>query len=952
MRNIASEKPNPLVIHCKNVIMIHCFLSSKSILMSLTEFHALLPAKRILFMTQFAMRPHPLMAAVALLLQGSDYAVRQVDALHRLLAQDDCQHALGLDAYHALIQDLSFDGALPAFSSALRQFRHGHLLRLMLREIEGLASTQDTLRAWSDCADVMILHTLRYCEQRLWPRFGRPCHSTGKHAALYVLAMGKLGGQELNFSSDIDLIVAFSEAGFTDGPSSISNQEFYTKVVQQFMQILQPVTAEGFVFRVDLRLRPNGESGPLVCSVLAMETYYQEQGRDWERYAMVKARVVSDSDDMDAWFHRLITPFVYRRYIDFSIIESLRSMKAMITREIQLNPMLDDIKRGQGGIREVEFVIQSIQLIWGGRLPGLRLQNALFALQALNEANLLPVDAALLKQAYLFLRRLENALQTHNDQQTHTLPHEGIKQVQIMLMMGYDAWAVVVSDLSQYQRIIHDAFLAILGPVESEEEQSRQLSHQWANVWQGHVEANMAEHWLAGLGFPNPGRCYQMIHAFRHSARCRHLSHAVRLRLDRLMVLLLSELMQVESADFVLLQALHLLENIVGRSAYLALLTENRHALQALLYCFAHSPFITALVVEQPFLLEVLLDETPSWRPPSRTELTQTLSIRLRDSDEREVQDEILREFKLTCWLSAARAELYGFCDAVRVGRFLSDVAEVILLHVVAIACEQMNARFPDLIQMKSQFAVVAYGTLGSRDMNYDSDLDLVFLHVARPDDVHWVTRLTQKIIHMLTTRSQAGVLYSVDTRLRPSGEAGLLVSHLDAFVAYQCTNAWTWEHQALLRARILCAPQALRRTFVGLKEDVLFLPRDLTTLRNEVLTMREKISASSGRDGMKHGEGGWIDLAFLVQYLVLAHPKKECVSVTQMLRQLNQLRLDQVLSESQAGILNEAYRAIQHQLHRHVLRGLPLTDHGYEADVLAMGQAFLRPDPSKWAFG
>ena len=902
-----------------------------------------LTSKRMLFLAQFAMRAHPLIASIALLLQGSDYAARHVTALHLLLDQDDCQDALGIDAYHALVRNIQLDLPPMTFSSALRQFRHRHLLRLMLRELAGLATTRDTLAAWSDCADAIILHALMFCEKQMFARFGRPCHTTGERAQCYILAMGKLGGQELNFSSDIDLIVAFSEAGVTDGETSISNQEFYTKVVQQFMQMLQAVTADGFVFRVDLRLRPNGESGPLVCSVLAMETYYQEQGRDWERYAMVKARVVGGGC---AWFHRLIMPFVYRRYTDFSVIESLRGMKAMIVREIQLNPMLDDIKRGPGGIREVEFIIQSVQLIWGGRLARLRQQNALLALQSVSETGFLPADAEALRAAYLFLRKLENALQIHNDQQTHTLPDEEIKRLQIMLLIGASTWVDVVTQLHQHQQAINDAFVAILGPVESDEERSRQLNHQLSSVWQGHVEATMAEHWLAGLGFPEAHRCYQMIHAFRHSGRCRHLTHAVRMRLDRFMVLLLSELTQVDAADFVLLQVLHLLEKIVGRSAYLALLTENKQALQALLYCFAHSPFITALVVEQPFLLEVLLDEAPSWRPPTRAQLDHALRERLCYSDDREVLDEVFRQFKLTHWLLAARAELYGFSDATRVGRFLSDVAQVILVHVVACACHQMNERYP----VKSRFAIVAYGTLGSRDMNYDSDLDLVFLHTADLQDVHRVTRLIQKILHMLTTRSHTGVLYSVDTRLRPSGEAGLLVSHVDAFVDYQSTNAWVWEHQALLRARILCAPRALKAKFNRVKFDVLFLPRDSVWLRREVLTMREKINASVGRESIKQVPGGLLDLAFLVQYLVLAHPEQEFVQRTHMLMQLQQLFLHHVLSKSQLSILTKAYRDNQHMLHQHVLRGDPVTRHGHESEVLAISQVFYdaRHSPCK----
>lgn len=902
------------------------------------EFHDRIPSKRTLFLTQFATRTHPLMASVALLLQGSDYAARHLDELHRLLDQDDCQNALAMGQYHALVQSIPLELPLATFSSALRQFRHQHLLRFILRELAGLATTRDTLAGWSDCADALILHALRFCEQQLVGRFGNPRHATGERAQCFIMAMGKLGGQELNFSSDIDLIVVFSEAGFTDGDTPISNQEFYTKVVQQLIQVLQAVTADGFVFRVDLRLRPNGESGPLVSSVLAMETYYQEQGRDWERYAMVKARVLGDER---AWFHRLITPFVYRRYTDFSVIESLRSMKAMMVREIQLNPMLDDIKRGQGGIREVEFIIQSLQLIWGGRLASLQQQDALLALQAVSEANVLPVDAGALRAAYLFLRKLENALQIHNDQQTHAMPADEVKQVQIMLLMGSNTWEDVVMHLHQHQRVIHEAFLAILGPVESDEERFRQLNHQLSSVWQGHVEATMAEHWLAGLGFPEANRCYQLIHAFRHAPRCRHLTHAVRMRLDQFMVLLLRELMQLESADFVLLQVLHLLEKIVGRSAYLALLMENKQALQALLYCFAHSPFITTLVVEQPFLLEVLLDDVYSWRLPTRVQLGNILKERVQHTNDREVLDEVFRQFKLTNWLLAARAELYGLCDAVRVARFLSDVAEVILEHVVACACQQMSGSHPTMRQMQLNVAIVAYGTLGSRDMNYDSDLDLVFLHTADLHAVHWVTRLIQKILHMLTTRSQSGVLYSVDTRLRPSGEAGLLVSHVDAFVDYQSSNAWVWEHQALLRARMLCASKALKVRFNRLKLDVLFLPRDGIGLCREVLAMREKIHASSGCTSIKHVAGGMLDLGFLVQYLVLAHPEKGFVRATHILSQLHLLFLHDVLNKTQARLLKQAYRNSQHVLHQHVLRGSPVATHGHEADVLAISQVF-----------
>lgn len=879
-------------------------------------------------------------SCVALLLQVSDYATRQAAQLHALVNEDDCQQALSKQDYQQLIAAIPLDLSASAMARALRHFRHRHLLRLLLRELANLADTRETMAAWSDCADVMITRALHYCEHQLSARFGKPRHESGEPAELYVMAMGKLGGQELNFSSDIDLIMAYTAAGCTNGAESVSNQEYYTKVVQHFMQLLQNVTADGFVFRVDLRLRPNGESGPLVCTLLAMENYYQEQGRDWERYAMVKARLIDADDHGQQWLNCLIKPFVYRRYVDYSVIESLRSMKAMIEREIQINPMLDDIKRGQGGIREVEFVIQCFQLIRGGRLPNLQQQNALLALFALKQEGLLAHSSAL-RQGYLFLRKLENALQMLNDQQTHTLPADSVKQKQIVLVMGYETWNALLAKLHQYQRIISNAFHAVLGKVDSFEDETRLVTNQLASLWQGHVESTMAINLLASLGFQNAERCYQMIHAFRHSPRCRHLTQASRMRLDRFMVLLLAELMHLQSTDVVLLNVLHLLENIVGRSAYLALLTENPHALQALLHLFAHSPFITTLLVSHPFLLEVLLDQDATWRPPSRTELKQRLQKRLAHCEENELQDEILRQFKLTCWLLVARAELSGQCDAVRAGRFLSDVAAVIIAAVVTSACQQLSVRYPEIMGIKSRFAIIAYGKLGSREMNYDSDIDLVFLHKAHSDEERLVTRLTQKILCMLTTRSAAGVLYSVDTRLRPSGAAGLLVSHIDSFVDYQRTQAWTWEHQALMRARIIVGNTHLKRAFNQLNHDVLFMPRNTQTLREDVQGMREKIDKYSTNDSIKYSSGGLLDLEFLVQFLLLAHPHDKLARATHTLSQLQHLYTNHVLSQAQFKTLEDAYRHYHHVLHRQILQLEPVTTNTYQQDVLEIMRLF-----------
>ena len=628
--------------------------------------------------------------------------------------------------------------------------------------------------------------------------------------------------------------------------------------------------------------------------------------------------------------------------LKFSLKDRDAPQKTLIEREVQLNPMLDDIKRGRGGIREVEFIIQCVQLIRGGRLPQIQTQNALAAMRILKQEGLL-AHSITLQRAYLFLRTLENALQLQNDQQTHSLPVEPYKKAQVVLMMGYRDWHDLLAKLSQYQRIISHAFHAVLGQVDVYQDEKRLLMHQLTSLWQGHVEYTMAINLLASLGFKEPARCYQMLHAFRHSPRCRRLSQAAHMRLDRFMVMLLTELISVKDTDIVLLHVLSLLENIVGRSAYLALLTENLKALQELLHWFAHSPFITSLIVNQPFLLEVLVDQEQTWRPPSRRKLVGLLQRQLVHCVEQELQDEKMRQFKLTCWLYAARAELYGQYDAFCIGGFLADVAEVIVDEVLMRACLQLHSRYPDIMRVKLRFAIIAYGKLGSREMNYDSDVDLVFLHVVPLADEGMVTRLTQKILHMLTTRLQGGILYSVDTRLRPSGAAGLLVSHLDAFMEYQRNNAWTWEHQAILRARVLFGSQLIRTGFIALKRDILFLPRDKQQLRKDVQSMRKKMTKPEGATVIKYDAGGLIDLEFLVQFLVLAYPHQGFVELTNTLCQLRQLKEQNSVSDEQLSSLTDAYLHYHNTLHRQLLQPGPVSSDAQQADVLSISQVLYQ---------
>jgi len=863
---------------------------------------------------------HPYIDAFKKLFLCSDYARRHINILKELLEKDSLNKKLDRQDYEALLSPISLELPQVQYAKALRSFRHYHLLRLYLREAVHLVDTTETLSAWSDCADAIILNCLHYCYKILEKKYGRPIGIKGNLSSLIILAMGKLGGRELNFSSDIDLIFSFSENGQTDGEQVIENHVFFRKQVQSFINILQRPTSDGFVFRVDLRLRPYGESGPLVFSLTAMETYYQEQGRDWERYAMVKARVISYlPSHREKQLEAIIKPFVYRRYIDFSVIESLRSMKSLIEREIRLNPALDDIKRGKGGIREVEFVIQSLQLIHGGRTLLLQEQNAMEALHRIKKEKLLDRGAAI-RKGYLFLRKLENVLQIQNDQQTHALPQNKIRLMQVVYLMGYDTLKDFQGRLSQYQRIISQMFHSILKQTSYYEDERRILTKQLDNLWQGQFEQGMAVSLLKSLGFCEAKRCYQMIYAFRHGAKCRRLSQTARLRLDRFMPMLLLELASVEHTAEVLLRVIHLLDNIVGRSAYLALLTENPPILKELLHWFRHSPFISKLLVGQPFLLELLLERNDSWKPLSKQELSDSLSEMLSHQFDFEAAEEILRQFKLKHWLLAARAELKQQCSAVKIGRFLSDVAEVIVFESLNLACHQLSEKYPEISHIKSRFAIVAYGTFGSREMNFNSDLDLVFLHTVDENKEDLVIRLTRKIIHMLTIRSQSGVLYSVDTRLRPSGSAGLLVSHLKAFIEYQNYHAWTWEHQALLKARMISGNDSMRDKFYCLKKVILQQPRDKKSLKNEVLEMRKKIDQYQADEAIKIGAGGLLDLEFLIQFLVLASQNPQFYCFTHPNTQLLLLAKLKYINKNQFKTLKKAYQSYHAALHKEII--------------------------------
>lgn len=844
----------------------------------------------------------------------------------------------------------------PSLHRALRRFRRESQFRMIWRDAMKLADYHETVAAASDFADIGIQAALDWLYPRACEELGTPYGTdpvTGEEAPqpLIVLGMGKLGGHELNISSDIDLIFAFPGKGETrGGRRSLDNQQFFIRLGQKLIQALDQITADGFVFRVDMRLRPYGQSGALALSFAALETYYQDQGREWERYAMVKARVVAGDPDAGRVLMESLRPFVYRKYIDFSAFESLRSMKAMINREVRRQGLENNIKLGGGGIREIEFVVQAFQLIRGGRDRELQQRELLAILRELEELELLPSPVvAELREAYVFLRNLEHALQGMEDKQTQLLPEDELGQARVALIMGFEDWASCLEALDQHRARVSRHFADIIALDEDDEEAS-DLDEGWHELWLAEMDDQAAIQWLDSHQFEDPKASLALLDELRDSRTVQIMQTQGRQRLNQFMPVLLEALGHVEQPSETLSRVLQLVEAILRRTAYMVLLLENPGARAQLVRLCSESPWIARQLAETPLLLDELLNAESLYHPPAKAELEddlrqQMLRIPYEDLEE---QMESLRHFRKAHILRVAASELRGTLPLMKVSDYLTWIAEVVLDHVVDVAFANLVSRhgYPlrsDGSACDKDFAIIGYGKLGGLELGYTSDLDLVFVHDADPelatdgdrpiDNAVFYTRLGQRIVHILNTQTPSGQLYEVDMRLRPSGNSGLLVSTLPAFEKYQRNDAWTWEHQALARARGVAGCPRTLEAFESLRHDILCQHRDRNRLRKDVVEMREKMRTSLGTPEskrndvfhIKHDTGGLVDIEFLVQYLMLAcseaHP--ELTQWSDNIRQLEELGRAGVLPGEDTEKLRETFITLRSTIHRRALQNL-----------------------------
>ncbi|MFV8385880.1 bifunctional [glutamate--ammonia ligase]-adenylyl-L-tyrosine phosphorylase/[glutamate--ammonia-ligase] adenylyltransferase [Vibrio parahaemolyticus] len=830
----------------------------------------------------------------------------------------------------------------------LRQFRNREMVYIAWKDFLHAWTFEESLRHLSQLAEAMIVETYQWQYKICCAEWGTPTNAEGEAQPMLIIGMGKLGGGELNFSSDIDLIFTYPENGETQGARrSIANAQFFTRLGQRIIKALDQQTFDGFCYRVDMRLRPFGESGPLVMSYAALEDYYQEQGRDWERYAMIKARVMGcEMYPQYQELRKMLRPFVFRRYIDFSAIQSLRRMKSMISSEVRRRGLTNNIKLGAGGIREIEFIAQVFQLIRGGREPSLRNRGLLETLNGIEELALLtPQEVSNLEAAYKYLRQLENLLQAMADKQTQTLPDCDIERLKLATAMQLESWELLIEQTQQHMNKVHQVFETLIG--DDEEDEGSAIARHFHELWDMANKQDVLELILEqDIQVEEPAIFSKAIINFKADLAKKTLGPRGREVLNRLMPKVFDAVFAHPDAQFGLPRVLHLLHNICTRTTYLELLDEHPAALVQLVRLCTASPMISEQLSRYPILLDELIDPQQLYNPipldSYRTELRDFLA-RIPE-DDMEQQMEALRQFKQICILRIAAADIAGVLPVMKVSDHLTYLAEAIVEAVVSQAWLQVSEKYGEPTHVKDRegkgFAVIGYGKVGGWELGYNSDLDIVFMHDCpvnvytdgkkEIDGRQFYLRLAQRIIHIFSTRTASGILYEVDTRLRPSGASGLLVSPTDAFDDYQHQDAWTWEHQALVRARMIYGDEPLAIAFHNTRHDVLCKPRDEQTLKKEVVEMREKMrdhlgGKKSGRFMIKQDVGGITDIEFLAQYLVLnySHEKPKLTRWCDNVRIYETLIAQGVMEEDQAMQLIRAYTTMRNEIHHRNLLNL-----------------------------
>ncbi|WP_397475719.1 bifunctional [glutamate--ammonia ligase]-adenylyl-L-tyrosine phosphorylase/[glutamate--ammonia-ligase] adenylyltransferase [Pusillimonas sp.] len=867
-----------------------------------------------------------------------------------LWLEQACKNAVNSSVIQAWFDELRGDlPAGPALCSTearriLRRLRERVFYTLMVRDINGKASLSEVTDATSALADLAIAQAYQSVATELAEVHGTPLDpDTGLPQEMLIISMGKLGGKELNVSSDIDLVMLYGEEGETTGRRKISHHEFYGKAAQRMMPVLSEPDADGQVFRTDLRLRPDGDSGPLAWSLDALEHYLVAQGREWERYAWLKARPIAASafegSNLRAQLSQLEAlrvPFVYRKYFDFDALSALRQLRERIRqdwqRRAQARTGVDathNIKLGDGGIREIEFIVQLNQLIRGGRMPSLQKRGLLPALKRQKAAGVIPEAIAdQLREAYQFLRRTEHMLQYREDEQTHLLPFDPALREQLAHAMGMEP-EQFEARLAQHREFVNQTFrnaFRLAGMGEADEDASTGPAS----------EGNLSDHVQDQLG-DQAGTLNQRIDTLLGTHRIRSLPANSRKRLDALLPALINAAANTPDPEQTAIRLLDLIEHIAQRSAYLALLAEYPEILARVSRIVGASPWAAQYLCQYPLLLDSLIEWHSLMSPLDLTTYAQQLHDELDATvlpdgkPDVEQQMNLMRDIQRQISFQLLAQDLAGVLTVEQLADQLSGLADMLLeetLHRVWPLVQPRGAPVADALPAP-RFAIIAYGKLGGKELGYASDLDLVFLYDDPRDDAPEVyAKLGRRMTSWLSTMTSSGRLYDVDLRLRPDGDAGMLAVSLDAFLQYQSKHAWPWEHQAITRARYAAGDTTVGERFEAVRRDILLTERDPAKLQQDVRDMREKISAghpNSSQDfDLKHDRGGMVDVEFVTQYLVLAHARQYPVLV-ENLGNITLLKLageHGLIPQQLATEVSDAYRVFRRMQHSLRLQG------------------------------
>ncbi|KAF3982885.1 MAG: bifunctional [glutamate--ammonia ligase]-adenylyl-L-tyrosine phosphorylase/[glutamate--ammonia-ligase] adenylyltransferase [Methylococcales symbiont of Hymedesmia sp. n. MRB-2018] len=869
----------------------------------------------------------------------AESCIRSPDLIYDLVVSGDLFSAECRANYTDKLKAVSIGSEL-TLMRVLRQFRNREMVRIAWRDLAAWSDLDETLADLTELAEVCIKFALDYLYSQACEGKGEPTNSNGKVINIVVIGMGKLGAWELNYSSDIDLIFAYAEDGVLNDCKETSYGEFFSRICRNLVKVLDQITADGFVFRTDIRLRPFGDSGPVIMTFDGMENYYLTQAREWERYAMIKARQVAGDFDSGKQLFAMIKPFVYRRYLDYGAFEELRSLKRQISQELKRKDHRDNIKLGSGGIREIEFIGQAFQLIRGGQDVDLQERSILKILKLLGGKQLLSVDdACRLQTSYVYLRRVENHIQQYQDKQIHDLPVDSIVQQILAYSMGFADWDSFKDELDHIRddvQSVFDQVFSLAGETDSENNASI--------VWRVESEEK-ALAYLRQLSFKQLTVSFKVIQDFKQSAAIKKLSNKGLEVIDRIIPLLIDLLATVENNDETLKRVLHLFEQVAGRNVYLSLLAESTNALTQLVKLSSASPWICEYLAKYPVLFDELLDTRSLYDPLNKQQLNQQLAIYLNAIDSLDIEQLMikLREFKHINILRIAAADIMGVIPLMVVSNYLTIIAEVIVEHVIQRAWTILVDKHgypPNTSEQKMNFAVLGFGKLGGMELGYSSDLDMVFISDNDNSNVltngdkaiscaQFYGRLGQKVRHVLDTKMLSGIVYEVDMRLRPSGESGLLVTAINSYEEYLKNTAWTWEHQALVRARFVAGDTALQQRYKAIRQRILCQIRNKNELKKEVSDMRSKMrEALAQKEGklfdLKHCIGGIVDIEFIVQSLVLIHASDNKALSTDtanidLLDKLNQLNY---ISNDELVILKTAYCQYRDYGHQQALQG------------------------------